>query len=132
MEFPIYTALTASIILILQLSLMLMVGFARLRNDIPLGEGGNQELLQAIRRHGNLAENAPIFLLVLGLGEMLAGSTTLVLALGVSFIVVRVAHAIGLTMGTGANAPRAIGAFGTLLAGVVVAVYVAYLALNLL
>ena len=116
----------------LQLSLMLMVGFARLRNNIPLGEGGSQELLKAIRRHGNLAENAPLFLLVLGLAEMLAGSTTLVLTLGVAFIVVRVAHAIGLSMGAGANPPRAIGAFGTLITGVIAAGYVAYLALMLL
>ena len=112
--------------MVLQMALMLMVGFARLRTNISIGQGDSEELLLAIRRHGNLAENAALFLLLLGLAEMIAGSTTVVLVLGVSFLIVRIAHAIGLSLGGGANPPRAIGAFGTLLAGIGAATYLAY------
>ena len=86
---------------------------------------------QSIQSAGRLVEETEQKLNS-GLAEMLAGSTTLVLTLGVAFIVVRVAHAIGLSMGAGANPPRAIGAFGTLITGVIAAGYVAYLALMLL
>lgn len=130
MQIPLYTALTASIIMVLQMALMLMVGFARLRTNTTIGEGDNEEMLLAIRRHGNLAENSALFLVLLALGEMIAGSTNVILSLGVIFIIVRIAHAIGLSMGGGANAPRAVGAFGTLLTGVGAAVYATYAALG--
>ena len=130
MQIPLYTALTASIIMVLQMALMLMVGFARLRTNTNIGEGDNEEMLLAIRRHGNLAENSALFLVLLALGEMIAGSTNVILSLGVIFIIVRIAHAIGLSMGGGANAPRAVGVFGTLLTGVGAAVYATYAALG--
>ena len=128
---PIYTAVSASIIMLLQMALMMMVGLTRQRTNTLIGEGSSEEMLLSIRRHANLTENAPMFLLLLGLGEMIAGSTTFVLSLGIAFVVVRVAHAIGLSLGSEPNPARVIGAFGTLVSGLVAAGYVVYATIGL-
>lgn len=130
MNLPIYSALVGSALMTLQLALMLMVGFARSRHQVNLGDGGNEALLQAIRRHGNLTENAPLFLILLAMIEIISGSGIAVAALGGTFVVARVAHAIGLSQGSGPNAGRAVGALGTLICGVGAAGYLAYLALG--
>lgn len=130
MNLPIYSALVGSALMILQLALMLMVGFARSRHQVGLGDGGNEALLQAIRRHGNLTENAPLFLLLLAMTEIIAGSGIVVAALGGAFVVARVAHAIGLSQGAGPNAGRAVGALGTLICGAAAAGYLVYVTLG--
>lgn len=60
MVFPMSTALTASTIALLQVFLMMRVGFTRLRTGIGIGDGGQESLALAVRRHGNLTENAPL------------------------------------------------------------------------
>lgn len=112
---PLYSAVTAALLMFLQVFLMLLVGFARARTKQSIGDGGNPELLLSIRRHANLTESAPIFVLVLAFAEIFSGSSIVILSLGVAFVAVRIAHAVGLTMGAGANAPRAVGALGTVL-----------------
>ncbi len=127
---PVVTSLTAALIVALQLALMLMVGFKRLELNQGLGDGGQQDLLIAIRRHGNLAENSALFLVTLALVEILGGSTMAVAIIGATFVVVRVSHAIGLSLGDGPNAARALGAFGTLISMSAAAIYLAYLVIN--
>ena len=85
---PVVTSLTAALIVALQLALMLMVGFKRLELNQGLGDGGQQDLLIAIRRHGNLAENSALFLVTLALVEILGGSTMAVAIIGATFVVV--------------------------------------------
>lgn len=112
---PLYTSLTAAALIILQMGLMLPVGLTRFKHQQSLGDGGHADLLMAIRRHGNLTENAPLFVAVLALIEILTGSSIVVAIFGAGFVFARIAHAVGLTVGDGPNAGRAIGAFGTLL-----------------
>jgi uncharacterized protein len=100
----------------LQAVLMMTVGFARRKKSISLGDGGDEALQFKIRRHGNLTENAPIFLILLGLLETSGGSSTEVLGLAFLFVAARFSHAAALS---GPNTPialRAGGAFGTVLA----------------
>lgn len=130
MHLPIYSALVGSALMVLQLALMLMVGFARSRHQVNLGDGGNEQLLQAIRRHANLTENAPLFLMLLVMIEVIGGSGIAVASLGGAFVVARLAHAYGLSQGSGPNAGRAVGALGTLLSGIGAAGYLVYLALG--
>lgn len=122
-EFPVMTAIAAALLLILQLSLMLTVGRSRFSNRQGIGDGGDERLALLIRRHGNLAENAPMFLLVLALLEIIGGDVRIVGTLAAAFVVVRVFHAIGLTIGTGPNIPRFIGAMGTVVSGLVASIY---------
>ena len=115
MTFPQTTALIAAVIAIFQVLLMLQVGFTRLNSQISLGSGGNEILERKIRVHGNLTENAPIFLLLLALLEGLGMSSTVVGMIGLVFFLVRIAHAYALNYTSGPHPLRAVGAFGTVL-----------------
>lgn len=130
-QLPIYSALSASILLSLQMVLMLTVGMNRVKYKQGVGDGGHQDLELKIRRHANLAENAAIFLLGLALLEILGGNATAVLSFGAAFVIARILHAIGLTMGDGPNAPRFLGATGTALVGIGTAAYLFYIGLIL-
>lgn len=115
MIFPKTTALIAAVIAIFQVILMLRVGFARLNTKVGLGSGGNERLERKIRIHGNLTENAPIFLILLGLLEGLGMKSQIIAGVGLVFLLVRIAHAYALSHTSGPHPMRAIGAFGTVL-----------------
>jgi uncharacterized membrane protein YecN with MAPEG domain len=70
---PIVSALAAGILIIMQMALMTAVILSRRRNQQSLGDGGHKSLLRAIRRHGNFAENAAVFIAGFALLEVLGG-----------------------------------------------------------
>jgi len=117
MEFPIITAYVAALIGILQFAFMISVGMARREAKVAFGDGGDEGLLRKVRRHGNLAENAPMFVLLLAFLELAGGNPTWVMSLGVLFIVARISHALALS-GVAAIVLRPVGATGTLISGV--------------
>jgi len=126
---PVITTLTAGLILLLQMILMINVGRVRGATQTLFGSG-DETLQKAVRAHGNLTENAGIFMVTFALVEMLGGATWAVATLCGVFVVARVAHAIGLSMSTGIGAPRFIGALGTLLTGLIGGGYAAWLGLQ--
>ena len=67
--FPYMTAATAALLAVLQMILMLYVATGRGKFKTGLGDGGHPGLIRRIRIHGNLAENAPVFLILLALVE---------------------------------------------------------------
>ncbi len=81
--FPAITAATAVLLAVLQMFLMLHVARGRGKYKTGLGDGGHDGLIRRIRIHGNLAENAPLFLILLALvetsGQPGAGSAKLYL-----------------------------------------------------
>ena len=87
-----------------------------------LGDGGNKEVLQAIRRHGNLAENAALFIAGFTLMEMLGGSRTELQILCAVFVLARISHAMGLSMQKTVNRFRIIGIIATIAVGVALGV----------
>ena len=119
--FPAVTAATAGMRGIWHVLLMLLVSAGRVTFKTGLGDGGNEALSRRIRMHGNLTENAPLFLILLGLVELSGVWPHLVLLLGPLVVVLRLCHAYGLSMnfGPGPNAFRAIGAGGTTLSIIV-------------
>jgi uncharacterized membrane protein YecN with MAPEG domain len=127
---PLYTGLTATILMVLQVVLMFRVIGARGKNEVMIGTGDNAAMEQAIRVHGNLVENAPIFLIGMALIELIGGSSLWVMALGCVFVVSRLAHAIGFSMSVGVTPGRLAGTLGTMISIVVAAVYLAYLVIN--
>lgn len=84
---------------VLLIFLSVRVGQARTRLKINLGDGGNPEMLKAIRAHGNYVEYAPVALIGLlalaGIGAHVAA----IHVLGAAFLFARVAHMMGLGMG---------------------------------
>ncbi|MFI4934190.1 MAG: MAPEG family protein [Caulobacterales bacterium] len=115
---PVISSITAGVLIILQMALMLAV--ARLRGPArqSLGDGGNPVLLAAMRRHGNLAENAAMFVAALTLMELMGAARWYVLAVAGVFLAARISHAIGLSLKDTVNPWRIAGAIGTVTAGV--------------
>ena len=128
MVFPTITALCAAVLAILQIGLMLTVGLTRAKTGVGIGDGGSAELALLIRRHANLTENAPIFLIVLALVELGGGATWAVAALAATFLLARVAHAIALSQTPDAHPLRPVGALGTVASIVCAAGYLLWLA----
>lgn len=113
MAFPYFTAAAAVALAVLQMLLLLYTANGRGKYKAGLGDGGNAALLTRIRMHGNLAENAPLFLILLGLVELSGQWTAFVPWIAIAFVVVRLSHAIGLAMSAGVTVFRFLGALGT-------------------
>lgn len=91
-----YTAFATAILALLFVALAANVSRLRGNNRVSLGDGGNMALTRAVRAHANLAEFAPIFLLLL-LGLELGGAGGWLLGLLVAgFVFGRFAHALGM------------------------------------
>lgn len=124
--FPTTAALAAAVLIALQVALMLSVGMHRFAVKVGVGNGEDRDLERKIRRHGNLSENAAIFVIVIALIEMAGGGGTVLMALAGAFVLARLSHAIAFSSQSGSHAPsgsvvfpmlRATGAFGTALTG---------------
>jgi uncharacterized protein len=129
---PVVSALTAGVLIIMQMALMASVILARRRNRQSLGDGGNADMLRAIRRHGNFAENAALFIAGFTLMEMTGGRGLELEVLCVAFVVARISHAIGLSMTKTVNPYRQAGIIVTIAVGLALGFSLLRLALVLL
>jgi uncharacterized membrane protein YecN with MAPEG domain len=112
-NFPHITAATAIVLAVMQMLLLLRAARGRGLYQTGLGDGGNPALLQRIRAHGNLAENAPLFLILLGLVEVTGQNPTIVAIYAAIFILSRFSHALGLSISSGVTIFRLVGVLGT-------------------
>lgn len=103
------TPLYAGLIGLLYIVLAYRISSFRVRLKIAFGDGGNPQLERAIRAHANLAENAPIALILLAAIEAQGFSVMVLHALGATLVVGRVLHAYGLNRSAGASFGRASG-----------------------
>jgi uncharacterized protein len=129
-EPPLVSALTAGILIIIQVVLMLSVVVARRRNRQSLGDGGHQDLLVAIRRHGNFAENAALFVAGFALLELVGGGGTGLAIMCAAFVLGRVSHAIGLSMKNTVNRFRVGGIALTAFVGITLGVRLVLVAIS--
>ncbi len=111
--FPSITAATAIALAVLQMLLMLYTARGRGKYKAGLGDGGSEALLRRIRIHGNLAENAPLFLILLALTEISGQWAALVPIFAAAFVVFRILHALGLAISSGPSPFRFLGVIGT-------------------
>lgn len=107
---PVFSAMLAGTLLTVQTIMMLLVGTYRSGARKGVGVDGDIKLERLVRRHGNLAENAAIFLIVLTLYELLFGDTVFALSIGVVFLVARMLHIIGFSSNAGSHLVDADGA----------------------
>lgn len=110
------TALYAGLLGLLSIVLAVQTGQVRGKSGITLGDGGNEELVLAMRRHANFVEYVPLALILIGLLEMNGVSGTAVHALGAILFVSRVSHAYGFRSENPTSIFRSIGAVGSTLA----------------
>ncbi|MEO1475240.1 MAG: MAPEG family protein [Pseudomonadota bacterium] len=137
MTFPIIATGLGAGLIILQYLLMLNVGMHRFATSVGVGSGTDQHLERKVRRHGNLAENAALFLVMLGFVEAYGAPDNVVIGFAAAFGVARLLHAIGFSSLDGSHNPeaknkfflmaRAIGAFGTAFSGLGLGGYALYL-----
>jgi uncharacterized protein len=109
MPFPAVTALYAALCSLLLLALTAQVVLHRRRSQVGLGNGGDRELLKAIRAHGNASETIPIQLILLLLLELAGLAVAVVHGLGAAVLISRMLHAFGLSRSSGPSPGRMIG-----------------------
>jgi uncharacterized membrane protein YecN with MAPEG domain len=129
---PVISAFTAGILIILQILLLAAVALARRRNRQSLGDGDNPDLRRAIRRHGNLAENAALFIAGFALLEMLGAPPATLEILCALFVLGRISHAVGLSLQNTVNPLRVGGVVLTVGVGLTLGVRLIQLALPLI
>jgi len=79
-------------------------------------------MLLAIRRHGNFAENAALFIAGFTLLELADGHGPALEIMCAVFVLARISHAIGLSMPTTVNRFRLAGIVATVAVGMVLGV----------
>ena len=109
----------AGLIGLLAALLSIYVGRVRTRKKINLGDGGDPEMIAAIRAHANLIENAPLGLLLIYAAADFHGFW-MTATLSVVLLLARFLHTGGM-LGVVRNG-RVIGAVGTVAVLVVVSI----------
>lgn len=109
------TGLYVGLTIILAIILSARIGFYRAKLGISILDGGNMEVAQRMRVHGNMMETAALTLLAIGVIEINGAGSTLLHGLGIAYLLARIAHAIGLKHDNIRHPLRAIGAMGSTL-----------------
>ena len=89
------TALYAAVLGLVYVVLSMRVSAMRVRKKIPLGDGGDKDMLRAIRVQQNFNEYTPIFLILLAAYEFIAGPFAYINAFGLAFVFARALHIYG-------------------------------------
>ena len=100
------TALYAGILALIVVALAINVTVHRVKLRVPLGDGGNPQMLRMIRLHGNAAEYIPLALVLMAIYEINGGWHTALHIVGIALIAGRVLQ----TWGMWANATCRISA----------------------
>ncbi|SNS61689.1 hypothetical protein SAMN06295912_11090 [Sphingomonas laterariae] len=72
------------------------VGRVRTTAKVLTGDGGHPLLVARMRAQANYVENAPFFLILLGLVELAKGQALWLWLVGIAFVIARVLHAFGM------------------------------------
>lgn len=114
MTLPI-TAITAAICAIMLLITAIDTVRQRMRAKAAFGNHGDAKLISASRSHGNLAEHAPLAIILIGLLEQSGASHWPLTGVATLFLAARALHIVGLyaPMSTTPPLPRSIGVMAT-------------------
>jgi hypothetical protein len=83
------TALYAAILAIIIVALAINVTIHRVKLGVPLGDGGNPQMLRMIRMHANAAEYVPLAGLLMLIYEIGGGWHTALHAAGIVLVIAR-------------------------------------------
>lgn len=95
MILPITLTITGAAAL-LNIWLARRVGQMRMTHKISIGDGGNEALIARMRAQANFIEYTPFVLILIGLIELAEGSRIWLWAVGVVYILARIAHGFGM------------------------------------
>jgi uncharacterized protein len=102
---PLYALPLAAIYLIL----WMRVTMVRSAAGVSIGDGGNKELLQRIRQHGNCAEWSSFVLILMMLAEGMNAPDLYVHISGALLLIGRIAHPFGLKIDNASHPLRYVG-----------------------
>ncbi|MDF2982367.1 MAG: hypothetical protein K0Q69_2139 [Devosia sp.] len=112
MSFPV-TSLYAAVFTLLVIVLANIISARRGKAGISILHGDDMTLALWIRRHGNLVENLPLALILMGLCEASGLPSLWLNVMGIVLIIARLSHLIGLSVDKPAAPLRIIGGAGT-------------------
>jgi uncharacterized protein len=109
------TAFVAAICALLLLATAIDTVRQRMRVRSPFGDAADQKLISASRSHGNLAEHAPIVILLLAGLELANAWHMGLMVVGAVFLIGRVLHIVGLYQPMNEKPPlgRSLGVIST-------------------
>ena len=113
------TSIVAALLSLILIKLSFAVINLRRENKVSLGSGGNDALERAIRAHANFTEYMPIGLILIACLELNGAPWWLVLTPGLTLIIGRVFHALGMNQAPPNFSKRVLGmklTFKTLMA----------------
>jgi len=90
------TSVIASVLTIIFVKLSFAVIGLRRKNQVGLGSGGHEDLERAIRAQGNFAEYVPIGIILIACLELNGAPWWLVALPGITLIIGRLIHAVGI------------------------------------
>jgi uncharacterized protein len=120
---PVITALYAGLLGLMGIAVAFRAGMLRGKLNISVGDGGNRDLLLAMRRHANFAEWVPLALILIAVLELNGVPSRAIHSLGAALVVSRVCHAIAVKADTMKSIVRLIGAMGTALVTLVASIW---------
>jgi hypothetical protein len=116
------TSIIASVLTIILIKLSFAVIGLRRKNKVGLGNGGHEDLERAIRAQGNFAEYVPFGIILIACLELNGAPWWLVVLPGITLIIGRLIHAVGINIPPPDFSKRILGmmlTFGTLITLVV-------------
>ena len=90
------TALYAGILALIVVALAINVTVHLVKLHVPLGDGGNPEMLRMIRLHGNAIEYIPLAIVLMALYEINGGWHTALHIVGIALVASRVLQTWGM------------------------------------
>ena len=123
---PITLTMAAAAALI-NLWLSIRVGRVRVSQKVNVGDGGNEMVIRRMRAHSNFIENTPLVLILIAALELAGWGQIWLLAVGVTYMVARLAHGFGMDGGA-LGKGRMIGTIVTLLTQLGLAGFAIYVA----
>ncbi len=123
------TGLTAAICALLLIYTLFQVISERLRTETSFGAGEDEKMKMARGTHANLAENAPIAIIMLAVLELSSAHHMALTGLAALFLLSRVVHVFGMKQHQQGKTPkfRQIGVLGSVLSIVALALWIIYL-----
>ncbi len=113
---PTLTAIYAAILAIFYVAMSFYVIVTRAKTDVLVGDGGNPQMLVAMRRHGNMTEYVPFALLMMALAEIMGLGAFWLHICGVALIAGRLIHPFGIKPENSPLVPRVTGVLATMAA----------------
>ena len=94
----IVTSIIAAVLTIIFVKLSFAVIGLRRKNQVGLGSGGHEDLERAIRAQGNFAEYVPFGIILIACLELNGAPWWLVAIPGITLIIGRLIHAVGINV----------------------------------